>query len=58
MDSGSVTDNDGVSISATNVHRFPGRCGYREVDTDSDSDEVPDCDDAYPQDPAKILAGK
>jgi hypothetical protein len=32
----------------------PGRCGCGEVDTDSDSDEVPDCDDEYFQDPERL----
>jgi hypothetical protein len=56
-------DNDGVPDSHDAFPKIidesvPGLCGYREVDTDSDSDEVPDCDDEHPQDPAKTLAGK
>ena len=38
--------------------RGGGEAWLWRVDTDSDSDEVPDCDDEYPQDLAKIQAGK
>jgi hypothetical protein len=36
----------------------PSLRGCGEVNTDFDSDEALDCDDEYPQDSAKTLAGK
>lgn len=35
----------------------PGLCGCGVADTDTDSDETPDCNDGCPNDPNKILPG-
>ena len=53
---GVIDSQDGFSKSIDK--KVPGRCGYREGETDSYSDDVSDCDDEYPQDRAKTLAGK
>ena len=58
---GNKFDDDGVTLSATRPQMIEKTLsslrGSGEVNTDSDSDNFPDCDDAYPQDPTKTLAG-
>jgi hypothetical protein len=62
VDSDSNYDNYGVldcrdECSKIGDKTIPGLCDCGEVETDSDSNEVPDCDDESPLRPCSYFLG-